>query len=284
MEKVVEIKNLSKHYKNVVGERIFKAFDCVSIDVEKGEIFGLLGPNGSGKTTLLKLLLGLIFPTSGSAMVLGKNPRDVRIKTKIGYLPENPYYYDFLTPVELLRFYGSLAASTSRPPKERIDSLIDKVGLSGFRRMTIRNFSKGMLQRMGLAISLVNDPELLFLDEPTMGLDPIGTSEIQHFLLDLKAQGKTIFLCSHILSQVQDSCDSIAIIHKGRLVTKGRLKDLLITKDELALILKGGKAAGSIEKLKSAASQSGYEILNVSDKEESLKDLFIRLIDKEAKK
>ncbi|MDD5680664.1 MAG: ABC transporter ATP-binding protein [Candidatus Omnitrophica bacterium] len=284
MAKIVEVRNLSKHYKNVMGEKVFKAPNDVSLDVEKGEIFGLLGPNGSGKTTLLKLLLGLIFPTAGKAMVLGKSPRDVASKKKIGYLPENPYYYDFLTAVELLQFYGSLSGSNSRIIKDRAHSLLEEVGLAGFAKMRIRNFSKGMLQRIGLAISLVNDPELIFLDEPTIGLDPIGTVEIQNFLLRLKSEGKTIFLCSHILSQVQDSCDSIAIIHKGNLIKKGRLNELLIAKDELSLVVKGSKTAAAREKLRISARQSGYEVVDMAEKKDSLKDLFIKLINEEKKK
>lgn len=284
MAKIVEIRNLSKYYKNVMGEKVFKALNGVSLDVEKGEIFGLLGPNGSGKTTLLKLLLGLIFPTAGTAVVLGKSPRDVASKKKIGYLPENPYYYDFLNAVELLNFYGSLAGSDSRITKDRAHSLLEEVGLAGFAKMRIRNFSKGMLQRIGLAISLINDPELLFLDEPTIGLDPIGTVEIQNFLLRLKSEGKTIFLCSHILSQVQDSCDSIAIIHEGNLVRKGRLDELLTTKDELSLVVKGSKTAEAKEKLRISARQSGYEVVDIAEKKDSLKDLFIKLINEERKK
>lgn len=284
MEKIVEIKNLSKYYKNVMGEKVFKALDGVSLDVEKGAIFGLLGPNGSGKTTLLKLLLGLIFPSGGTATVLGKSPRDVASKRKIGYLPENPYYYDFLNPVELLNFYGSLAGCDSPVTRDRAYALLEKVGLSGFAKMRIRNFSKGMLQRTGLAISLINDPELLFLDEPTIGLDPIGTVEMQNFLLQLRSEGKTIFLCSHILSQVQDSCDSIAIIHKGKLIRKGRLDELLTAKDELSVVVKGRDTGEGRERLRASARQSGYEIIGISEKRDSLKDLFIKLINEEAKK
>lgn len=284
MEKVVEIKNLNKHYKNVMGEKVFKALDGVSLDVEKGEIFGLLGPNGGGKTTLLKLLLGLIFPNGGTALVLGKSPRDVASKKKIGYLPENPCYYDFLNPVELLSFYGSLAGCNSSLTKSRAYVLLEKVGLAGFAKTRIRNFSKGMLQRVGLAISLINDPELLFLDEPTIGLDPIGTVEIQSFLLQLKSEGKTIFLCSHILSQVQDSCDNIAIIHRGKLIRKGRLNELLTTKDELSVVVKGRDTIEGRERLRASARQGGYEIVDISEKKDSLKDLFIKLINEEAKK
>lgn len=282
MEKVVEIKNLNKHYRNVMGEKVFKALDGISLDVEKGEIFGLLGPNGGGKTTLLKLLLGLIFPNGGTALVLGKSPRDVASKKKIGYLPENPYYYDFLNPVELLNFYGSLAGCNSSITKSRAYVLLEKVGLASFAKTRIRNFSKGMLQRIGLAISLINDPELLFLDEPTIGLDPIGTVEIQSFLLQLKLEGKTIFLCSHILSQVQDSCDSIAIIHKGHLIRKGRLDELLTAKDELSIVVQGRDTIEGRERLRASARQSGYEIIDISEKKDSLKDLFIKLINEEA--
>ena len=284
MEKVVEVRNLGKHYKNVMGEKVFKALDNVSLEVERGDIFGLLGPNGSGKTTLLKLLLGLIFPTAGTAKVMGKSPRDVASKKKIGYLPENPYYYDFLNPVELLNFYGSLAGCNSPLTEDRAYSLLEKVSLDGFAKMRIRNFSKGMLQRLGLAISLINDPELLFLDEPTVGLDPIGTVEIQNFLLRLKAEGKTIFLCSHILSQVQDSCDSIAIIHRGNLVKTGKLKDLLTAKDELSVVVKGANTAEGRERLRASVRQSGYEVTEISEKKDSLKDFFIKMISEEAKK
>lgn len=283
MEKIIEVKNVSKYYKNVMGERVFKALDGVSLDVEKGEIFGLVGPNGSGKTTLLKLMLGLIFPTSGTAAVLGKSPRDVVSKNRIGYLPENPYYYDFLTPVELLEFYGSLGRPASRVSREDVRSLIDRVGLGAFKKMRIRNFSKGMLQRIGLAVSIVNDPEALFLDEPTLGLDPIGAAEIENLLLELKSKGKTVFLSSHILAQVQNSCDSIAIIHKGKLIKKGRLKDLLVSEDELSLTLRGPKAAEGAARLCAAAGRSGYEVVDIADKRDSLQGLFIKLINEERK-
>ncbi len=282
MESIIKIKNVSKHYKDVMGEKHFKALDDFSLEVGKGEIFGLLGPNGSGKTTLLKLLLGLIFPTSGEISVLGKGPRHISPKIKIGYLPEHPYFYDFLNPVELLNFYGSLFGIDSGVLSERIPFLIDKVGLKDFRRMRIRNFSKGMLQRVGLASSLINDPELLFLDEPTLGLDPIGTVEIQNFLRELNSQGKTIFLCSHLLTQVQDSCHRIAVIHKGRLIKMGKLEELLTVKDEIAVIMRG-MAKAEREKLRDFVRQSGSEIVSISERKNSLRDLFIKIIDEEKK-
>lgn len=280
MERIIKIKNVSKYYKDVIGEKYFKALDDFSLEIEKGEIFGLLGPNGSGKTTLLKLLLGLISPTKGEISVLGKGPRDVRSKMKIGYLPEHPYFYDFLNPVELLDFYDSLFNINSHTRKERIQFLLEKVGLKGFEKMRIRNFSKGMLQRIGLAASLINDPELLFLDEPTLGLDPIGTFEIQKFLRELNSQGKTIFLCSHLLAQVQDSCHRIAIIHKGRLIKMGRLEELLTVKDELAVVVRG-MGDKEKERLKSFVRQSGSEVLDISERKDSLADLFIKIINEE---
>lgn len=279
---VIKVENVSKYYKNAAGERYLKALDDFSIQVEEGEIFGLLGPNGSGKTTLLKLLLGLIFPTKGKLSVLGKDPRDIRSKMKIGYLPEQPYFYDFLTPLELLNFYGSLFGMNSQARKNRISFLLEKLGLKGFEKMRIRNFSKGMLQRVGLAASLINDPELLFLDEPTLGLDPIGTLEVQAFLLELKAKGKTIFLSSHLLSQVQDSCDRVAIIHKGKLLRQGRLDDLLAVKDELNVVVRGMDDK-SKEKLIEFVRQAGSEVLSIEERKDSLKDMFIKIIGGEKK-
>lgn len=282
MENVIKIENVSKYYKGVMGQKQFEALDDISLEIEKGEIFGLLGPNGSGKTTLLRLLLGLIFPTKGKLSVLGKSPRDVRSKIRIGYLPEHPYFYDFLNPVELLDFYSSLFGIDSRIKRDRIPHLIEKVGLKDFEKMRIRNFSKGMLQRIGLAASLINDPELLFLDEPTLGLDPIGTLEIQKLLRELNSQGKTIFLSSHLLSQVQDSCGRIAIIHEGRLIKMGRLQELLTVKDEFTVVVHG---MGDMEKdrLKSFVKQSGSEVLSISERKDSLRDLFIKLINEERK-
>ena len=203
------------------------AYSEISFEVEKGESFGLLGPNGSGKTTLFKLLLGLISPSRGKVAVLGRSPANVGLKSRIGYLAEFPYFYEFLNSIELLKFYGSLLEVDSAAQKKRIPLLIEKVGLRGFERISIRKFSKGMMQRIGLAISLINDPELLLLDEPTLGLDPLGARDIQNLLNELKSRGKTIFLSSHLLSHIEDSCDRIAVIHCGKMLKTGRVDEIL---------------------------------------------------------
>ena len=280
MENVIEIESLSKYYRNVVGEKYFKALDSVSLRVKAGEIYGLLGPNGSGKTTLLKLLLGLIFPTNGKALVLGQSPRDIRHKKRIGYLPEHPYFQDFLNPLELLQFYGSLFNIDRRILKKRISYLLDRVNLEKFKKMRIRNFSKGMLQRIGLAVSLINDPDLIFLDEPTLGLDPIGTLEISKFLNELNRQGKTIFLSSHLLSQVQDSCARIAIIYHGRLIKEGRLDEMLIARNKISIEV-GVEGKVDTDKINRFAKDCGLNVLDIHNSKDSLKDLFIKLINEE---
>jgi len=277
MEKVVETKELCKFYRNASGNRYLKAVDEVSLEIEKGEIFGLLGPNGSGKTTIIKLLLGLIHPTAGTMTVLGRDPRHVPSKKRIGYLPEHPYFYEFLTPEEILRFYGSLSDVSGTLLDRRIRSLIDRLGLERFRKTRIRNFSKGMLQRLGLAVSLINDPELLLLDEPTLGLDPIGTSEVQDLLRELNEQGKTVFLSSHLLSQVEDCCKRVAIIYRGRLIKSGNLENLLERKDEMKFTVKLNDPRQA-EDLGRRVQELGLELSEVSAGRDSLKDFFMALI------
>lgn len=282
MDKIIILESVSKYYRDAANSGHIGALEDISLEVNRGEIFGLLGPNGSGKTTLLKLMLGLIYPTKGRISVLGKSPRDVVSKNKIGYLPELPYFYDFLNPVELLRFYGSLFGMDSKTREKRIPLLIDRVGLNGFENRLLRSFSKGMLQRVGLAASLINNPQLLFLDEPTLGLDPIGTLEIQKLLRELNSQGSTIFLSSHLLSQVQDSCGRIGIIHKGRLLKTGRLEELLTVKDELEVVVRG-MGEKEKESLKEIIREKGGQVVSISGRKESLKDLFIRVVGGEKK-
>jgi ABC-2 type transport system ATP-binding protein len=206
--------------------RPYRALDHLSIEVAAGDVFGFLGPNGAGKTTTLKLLMQLVFPTSGEAEILGRPAGDVGVRRRIGYLPENPYFYDHLTAEELLDYYGRLFGMTAADRRTRIPATLDRLGIGAERRLALRKFSKGMLQRVGLAQAVLNDPEVLFLDEPMSGLDPLGRRDVRALMLELRDQGRTIFFSSHILSDAEALCSQVAIVAKGRLAAAGRLTDL----------------------------------------------------------
>jgi ABC-2 type transport system ATP-binding protein len=208
-------------------KRPYRALDRLTLEVEPGEVFGLLGPNGAGKTTTLKLLLQLVFPTSGRAAILGRPAGDVSVRRRIGYLPENPYFYDHLTALELLDYFAKLCGLTSLDRAARIPRLLDQVGLGAERRLPLRRYSKGMLQRVGLAQAIVNEPEVVFLDEPMSGLDPIGRRMVRELILGLRDRGATVFFSSHILSDAEAVCRRVAILAGGRLVASGRLTELL---------------------------------------------------------
>ena len=236
---VVKTVNLTKEY--IIGiqrkTRVL-ALDHLDIEVNKGETFGLLGPNGSGKTTTLKLLLDFISPSAGQGWVLGKQLGNTEAKNRIGYLSEVSYLYSYLTAWELLDFCGSLFGIASMERKRRIYKILDLVGLAEKAHVRLSSYSKGMLQRAGLAQTLINDPDLLFLDEPTSGLDPIGQREMRDVFLKLREQGKTLFLCSHQLSEAELVCDRIGILHKGRLNKIGKLDDLLTMKHAVKISVK----------------------------------------------
>ncbi len=206
--------------------RPYRALDRLTIEVGAGEVFGFLGPNGAGKTTTLKLLMQLVFPTSGEAEILGRPAGDVGVRRRIGYLPENPYFYDHLTAEELLDYYGRLFGMTAVERRRRSAAALERLGIGGERRLQLRKFSKGMLQRVGLAQALLNDPEVLFLDEPMSGLDPLGRRDVRALMLELRDSGRTIFFSSHILSDAEALCSQVAIVAKGRLAAAGRLADL----------------------------------------------------------
>jgi ABC-2 type transport system ATP-binding protein len=228
MTAVVEIENLTKDYE--VGfwrKRRVRALDKLSLTVEGGEIFGFLGANGAGKTTTLKLLMRLIYPTGGRARILGRDINDVSMHARIGYLPENPYFYDYLTAREFIDYCAELFGYDRRERKRRTETLLARVHLDEKSwDKQLRKFSKGMLQRVGLAQALVNDPLIVFLDEPMSGLDPIGRREVRDLIAGLRTQGTTIFMCSHILSDIEVLCDHVAIVKQGRLAETGRLEDL----------------------------------------------------------
>jgi ABC-2 type transport system ATP-binding protein len=220
--------DLTKDY--AVGfwrKRPYRALDALSLHVESGDVFGFLGPNGAGKTTTLKLLMQLVFPSSGRAEMLGRPLGDVAVKRRIGFLPENPYFYDYLTAEELLAYFASLFGYRGAERRARADRLLDEVGIGAERRLQLRKFSKGMLQRVGIAQALVNDPELVILDEPMSGLDPLGRRDVRSLILRLRDRGCTVFFSSHVLSDAEALCSRVAILAKGKLVASGRLSDLV---------------------------------------------------------
>ena len=224
----IETHELAKDYK--VGfwrPRPYRALDALTLAVEPGEVFGFLGPNGAGKTTTLKLLMQLVYPTSGTASILGRPLGDIEMKRRIGYLPENPYFYDYLTADELLSYFAGLFGYRGTERAARVSRLLDEVGLGAERRLQLRKFSKGMIQRVGLAQALINDPEVIFLDEPMSGLDPLGRRDVRALILRLRDEGRTVFFSSHILSDAETLCSRIAIVVKGRLMASGTLTDLV---------------------------------------------------------
>ena len=223
----IEIKGLTKQYPVRLKREAVNAVDNLNLTVEEGEIFGFLGPNGAGKTTTIKTLLGLIYPTAGEAYVLGVPAGDITVKHQIAYLPESPYFYEHLTARECVKFYAHLFGMRGAEALRAADEKLDLVGLQADSRKNLRQFSKGMLQRVGIAQSLINNPKLLFYDEPTSGLDPIAHRDIRDLILNLKKQGKTIFLSSHQLSDVEMVCDRVSIIHRGILRKLGRVEDLI---------------------------------------------------------
>jgi ABC-2 type transport system ATP-binding protein len=224
---VVQIENIRKVFRVGFWGRRVTAVDQLSLDVRRGEVFGFLGPNGAGKTTTLKMLMGLIYPTSGQARIFGHPVGDPAAKAKLGFLPESPYFYDYLTSQEFLSFYGHLFGLWGAVLNKRVDELLDLVGMTHARDLQLRKFSKGMLQRVGIAQALINDPELVVLDEPMSGLDPIGRKEVRDLIFRLKESGKTVMFSSHILHDAELLCDRVAMIMKGRLVACGPVTELI---------------------------------------------------------
>src|SRR5215207_7983370 len=249
--------NLSKVYRDFWGRPKVTALEGLNLTINRGEVFGLLGPNGSGKSTTIKLLLGLIFPTRGRASILGPPIGSTAINERIGFLPEESYLYRFLNGEETLKFYGRLFKIPSRDLKRRVPELLDIVGLDQkSRKRKLREYSKGMARRIGLAQALINNPDLILLDEPTTGLDPIGTREMKDLILSLKAQGKTVLLCSHLLADVQDVCDRITILFRGKMQTLGQVKDLLQVAD-ITQIQTRGMTQQQIDELRQFITKMG---------------------------
>jgi ABC-2 type transport system ATP-binding protein len=303
--RVIEITNLTKD--NEVGfwrKRKVRALDGLSLSIDGGQIFGFLGANGAGKTTTLKLLMRLIFPTGGSAQILGHDIRDVSMHQRIGYLPENPYFYDYLTAREFLDYCAQIFGYPAATRRKRAADLLARVKLNEKRWDTqLRKFSKGMLQRVGLAQSLVNDPEIVFLDEPMSGLDPVGRREVRDLIAELRDEGKTVFMCSHILSDIEVLCDRVAILKQGRLAQVGFLDELrrktedpnrmevITTGADVELLRQHLAGAGiaptprglrieiaseaEIEEVMAALRKAGGKIVSVQPVKQSLEELFL---------
>ena len=307
MDFVIEIRNLTKDYKTgFLKQKTVRALDDLTLSVRGGQIFGFLGGNGAGKTTTIKILMSLLFSTRGTATILGRPISDVGMHRQIGYCPENPYFYDYLSARELMNYFGELFGYSRAERSRRTDDLLDLVGLDEKARdRQLRKFSKGMLQRVGLAQALINDPEVVFLDEPMSGLDPIGRREIRELIADLRTQGKTVFMSTHILSDIEALCDEVAILRNGKLTATGNLNDLLTSEsghqgfevtvanlnaDQLKISLNGSsnfaiddRAGGSIircsdeadvERILDVARKNGGRLVGVQMVKQSLEDYF----------
>lgn len=274
---VIETRNLGKIYRDFWGRRKVQALKALDIEVKRGEIFGLLGPNGSGKSTTIKLIQGLLFPTSGRAFVLGKDARDVSKNERIGYLPEESYLYKFLNAEETLDFYGRLFDMPADVRRQRSDQLIKMVGLDRARRRQLREYSKGMTRRIGLAQALINEPDLLILDEPTTGMDPIGSREMKDLIIRLRDEGKTILLCSHQLADVQDVCDRVAILHQGELRELGRVDSLLKVRDVTEVHAKG-LSEETKQKIAELIKNSGGELVSLDNPTTTMEELFLDIV------
>ncbi|QDT07641.1 Fluoroquinolones export ATP-binding protein/MT2762 [Rubripirellula lacrimiformis] len=274
---VIETRNLSKIYRDFWGRKKVHALKSLDIEVKKGEIFGLLGPNGSGKSTTIKLILGLLFPTSGRVLVFDKDATETKKNERIGYLPEESYLYKFLTAEETLDFYGRLFDMSSADRKRRVAELIELVGLKGAKHRQLREYSKGMTRRVGLAQALINDPDLILLDEPTTGLDPIGTREMKDLILALRDQGKTVLLCSHQLADVQDVCDRVAILHQGELKELGRVTELLKVQDVTEVHATGLTDAAKTE-IAEVIARHGGAVKSIDNPTATMEDLFLNIV------
>jgi len=282
-EIVLQTRSLAKVYRDFWGRQKVRALKALDLTVTRGEVFGLLGPNGSGKTTTIKLLLGLLFPTEGEALVFGKPATDVSKNERLGYLPEESYLYRFLTAEETLDFYGRLFDMPAKVREQRVDALIKMVGLDRARKRQLQEYSKGMTRRIGLAQALINDPELILLDEPTSGLDPIGTREMKDMILRLKAEGKTIVMCSHLLADVQDVCDRIAILHQGELKELGRVDELLRVADVTQIRAKN-LSADCQNEIRSVIAKHHGELESIGNPTTTLEELFLEIVsDSEAR-
>ncbi|MHC4294145.1 MAG: ABC transporter ATP-binding protein [Planctomycetota bacterium] len=276
-ECVVRTVGLTKVFRDFWLREKVTAVADLDLEIFPREVFGLLGPNGSGKTTTLKMILGLLFPTRGRIAVFGRRASDVRIKSRIGFLPEESYLYPFLDAHETLDFYGRLFHQPRHERRRRIDMLLEMVGLTGVAYRRVGEYSKGMQRRIGLAQALINDPDLLILDEPTAGMDPIGTKQFKDLIRTLAARGKTVLLSSHLLADVEDVCDRVNILYGGRKRAEGTIQDLL-AQSSRTQITTGSLDAQSLSQLQKVLEASGNEVLDVTVPRDKLESLFLRIV------
>ena len=270
----VSIQNLTKVFPIPFRRRRLVAVKDLTLNVEPGQVYGLLGPNGSGKSTTLKAVLGLLKPTEGTTQIFGRDSNDVESREQVGFLPENPYFYKYLTGAETVRFFGRICGLKGRQLKERTAELLDQVGLADAADRRLGGYSKGMLQRIGLAQALVQRPRLLVLDEPTAGVDPVGSREIRDLILDLKGQGITVLLCSHLLAQVQEICDRVGILSQGKLVCEGMLDDLISIDEQTELILED-VTPERLQAIQAAVAASGAKVIETRKPQTTLERLFL---------
>ncbi|PAW69186.1 MAG: ABC transporter ATP-binding protein [Verrucomicrobiia bacterium Tous-C5FEB] len=278
----VEIRNLVKEFKTSFRRRPLRAVDDVSIRIMPGEVYGLIGPNGSGKSTTMKALLGLVAPSSGHCSIYGRDSLKVDSRNEVGFLPENPYFYKHLSGAETLKFYGKLCGIGGRALDDRVGELLALVDLEGARDRRLGVYSKGMLQRIGLAQALIQEPRLVILDEPTAGVDPLGSRQIRDLILKLRERGITVFLCSHLLEQVQEVCDRVGIIFRGKLVREGRLEDLIAIEDQSEIVLRDASPE-LLEKIRALVeSTPAATVVKTGKPRTTLERLFLREISEDA--
>ena len=279
-ELIIDAVGLTKIFKDFWMRTKATAVDGITFNIQKGELFGLLGPNGSGKSTTIKLILGLLNTTRGRLTVFGREPHDVAVKRFIGFLPEESYLYPYLNSTETLDYYGRLYGIGRKIRKRRSEELLEMVGLSQVAHRQVGEFSKGMMRRIGLAQALINDPELLILDEPTSGLDPIGTRQVKDLLVELKNRGKTILLSSHLLSDVEDVCDRMAILYGGKIHAEGTADELLVDSDHTLIRMPRIRNDGTISQIESIlAHNEGTSIESVEQPRQNLESFFINIVE-----
>lgn len=275
-EPAIAIRNLTKVYPIPFKKERVVAVHDLSLNVEPGQVYGLLGPNGSGKSTTMKIVLGLVPATSGTTEIFGRDSTLVESREEVGFLPENPYFYKYLTGYETLRFYGRLCGLKGNVLNDRCKSLLKLVGLENAADRRLAGYSKGMLQRIGLAQALIQEPRLLVLDEPTAGVDPAGSREIRDLILDFKSRGITVLLCSHLLGQVQEICDRIGILHKGKLVREGKLEDLISIENQTQLILENASPE-LLARIEADVARSGAKLVDKSKPQTTLERFFLEV-------